>query len=614
MNTDRQSFEDYEGDDRVLTSFELQDKLIAEKKDPYTSVMSKIPGIDYACEGFRDGELIIISGPTKMGKCHGRGTKILMFNGSIKNVEDITVGDLLMGDDSTPRTVIKTNIGWGAMFKITPNKCGDSFTCNEDHILCLKRTMTARNRRDGRQPDRLAGTVVEISVKDYLNQSKYKKHILKCYQVPVDFPEQTVTIPPYIMGLWLGDGSSNSAEFTSADNRIVSELYKYAKKNGFTLSKKLQPNNKSNIYRLCHSQKGRIGSKPFNRFKEKLRKYHLLNNKHITMEYKINSSENRLKLLAGIIDTDGNTNKCSTLGNGIEITQKNKTLAEDICFLSRSLGFSTSLNKVTKKIKSIGFEGEYYRIVINGNTAEIPCIEKRKLKGAYQCKRDVLRHGFRVDYLPRDSYYGFQIDGNGRYLLGDFQVTHNTLLAQTFTVAFSKQKQYPCWFSYEVPARQFLEQFPQLPLFYLPTSNKSQDFNWFMERCLEAYCKFGARIFFIDHLHFLVDMARVSNPSLEIGAIVRRIKRFAVDNDFVIFLLCHIKKQESDDLSYKDLRDSSFIAQDSDTCIMIKRTPKNGQNTAKARVEFHRRTGIMEYVVKLEKKNGLLFEIVEREE
>ena len=58
-----------------------------------------------------------------------------------------------------------------------------------------------------------------------------------------------------------------------------------------------------------------------------------------------------------------------------------------------------------------------------------------------------------------------------------------TLLAQTFTVEFAKQKQYPCWFSYEVPARQFLEQFPQLPLFYLPTSNKSQDFNWFMERC-----------------------------------------------------------------------------------------------------------------------------------
>jgi len=189
-----------------------------------------------------------------------------------------------------------------------------------------------------------------------------------------------------------------------------------------------------------------------------------------------------------------------------------------------------------------------------------------------------------------------------------------TLLAQTFTVAFSKQKEFPCWFSYEVPARQFLEQFPILPLFYLPTNNKAQDFNWFMERCLEAYFKYNARIFFIDNLHFLVDMARVANPSLEIGAIVRRVKRFAVENDFVIFLLAHIKKNEGDDLSYKDLRDSSFIAQDSDTCIMIKRTPKEGVNTAKARVEFHRRTGKIEWVTNLEKQYGLLREVAKRED
>jgi replicative DNA helicase len=189
-----------------------------------------------------------------------------------------------------------------------------------------------------------------------------------------------------------------------------------------------------------------------------------------------------------------------------------------------------------------------------------------------------------------------------------------TLLAQTFTANFTKQKEYACWFSYEVPARQFLEQFPILPLFYLPSKNTAQDFNWFMDRCMEAYFKYNARIFFVDHLHFLVDMARVNNPSLEIGAIVRRIKRFAVENDFIIFLLAHIKKNEGEDLSYRDLRDSSFIAQDSDTVIMIKRTPKAGQNVAKARVEFHRRTGIMEWVVNLEKQHGYLREIITEDE
>lgn len=188
-----------------------------------------------------------------------------------------------------------------------------------------------------------------------------------------------------------------------------------------------------------------------------------------------------------------------------------------------------------------------------------------------------------------------------------------TLLGQTLTVNFAKQKEYPCWFSYEVPARQFLEQFPALPLFYLPTNNKSQDFNWFMERCLEAFFKYNTRIFFIDHLHFLVDMARVGNPSLEIGAIVRRIKRFAVNNDFIIFLLAHIGKNTGEELSWKDIRDSSFIPQESDCVIMVKRTPKQGQNTARARIEFHRRTGVMEWVVNLEKQHGLLREVFQEE-
>jgi len=187
-----------------------------------------------------------------------------------------------------------------------------------------------------------------------------------------------------------------------------------------------------------------------------------------------------------------------------------------------------------------------------------------------------------------------------------------TLLAQSFTANFSKHKEYPGWFSYEVPARQFLDQFPILPLFYLPQKNKAQDFDWFMQRCLESYFKYNTRIFFIDHLHYLIDMARVKNPSLDIGTIVRRIKRFAVDNDFVIFLLAHIGKNESEDLSYRDLRDSSFIAQESDCVIMVKRTPKEGQTTAKARVEFHRRTGIMEWVVYLEKMHGYLIEVVKK--
>jgi hypothetical protein len=85
----------------------------------------------------------------------------------------------------------------------------------------------------------------------------------------------------------------------------------------------------------------------------------------------------------------------------------------------------------------------------------------------------------------------------------------------------------------------------------------------------------------------------------------------AVKNNFVIFLLCHTTKgkfKEDDDLSYDSIRDSSFTAQESDCVLMIRRDPKRGENAAKLRVEFHRRTGVMEKVIPLIKKGGYLVE------
>lgn len=597
-------FEHYCEDDKVVTSYELRDKLLAEKKTPHINVKSKIPGIDYACEGFQDGELIVISGPTKNGKCNAKGTKLLMFDGSIKEVQDVVVGDKLMGDDSTPRTVLSTTSGVGKMYKVI-SRGGIPYGCNEDHILCLSRTRTHTKKRGKPYLNKYDNQIHEIPLKEYLVLSKTQKHILKTYRVPVDFPERSVEIPPYILGLWLGDGTSTEASFTTEDDEIVDSIRQYADSLGCSVTVGRWEGNGASLYRI----KRKTGQSR-NPVTEALEKYGLISNKHIPEDYKVNSRKNRMEILAGIIDTDGNSVPAGTLGNAIEIVSKYEQFADDIAFIGRSLGFSVTKREVNKSIKSLGFTGTYYNVRINGDTSQIPCRLKRKLYKAYECKKDVLRTNFQIEPDGVGEYFGFVLDGNGRYLLSDFQVTHNTLLAQTFTVNFSKQKEYAGWFSYEVPARQFLDQFPILPLFYLPQKNQAQDFDWFMNRCLESYFKYNARVFFIDHLHYLVDQARIKNPSLDIGVIVRRIKRFAVENDFVIFLLCHVGKNTGEELSHKDLRDSSFIAQESDCVIMVKRTPQDGQNKAKARVEFHRRTGIMEHVVFMEKQHGLLREVI----
>ena len=184
-----------------------------------------------------------------------------------------------------------------------------------------------------------------------------------------------------------------------------------------------------------------------------------------------------------------------------------------------------------------------------------------------------------------------------------------TLLAQTLTVNFTKKQAFPLWFSYEVPVRQFLSQFRDLPLIYLPSKLKAHAMDWLEERIKESFEKYNTRIIFIDHLHYLLDLARMKNPSIEIGQVIRRLKTMAVNSEFIIFLLCHTTKGKNEaDLSYESIRDSSFVSQESDCVLMIKRTPEDGETAARLRVEFHRRTGVLEKVIDLIKANGYLQE------
>lgn len=93
------------------------------------------------------GKAAIFAG-TGLGKCHGKGTEILMYDGSIKKVENVNVGDLLMGPDSEPREVLSLARGSDKMYKVTPNK-GEPFVCNEPHVLSLKMSVAYRGYQNG---------------------------------------------------------------------------------------------------------------------------------------------------------------------------------------------------------------------------------------------------------------------------------------------------------------------------------------------------------------------------------------------------------------------------------------------------------------------------------
>ena len=150
--------------------------------------------------------------------------------------------------------------------------------------------------------------------------------------------------------------------------------------------------------------------------------------KRILQEYKTASRENRLKLLAGIIDTDGHK---VPNANTIEITTKYQDLAEDYAFLCRSLGFRTSVSKKEHcKLNEKYYEA--YTVRFSGELSSIPCKLKRKQSTESFKDGDPLKTSFKLENIGLGEYYGFTIDGDHLFMLGDFTVTHNTTDARIF--------------------------------------------------------------------------------------------------------------------------------------------------------------------------------------
>lgn len=69
--------------------------------------------------------------------CHGKGTRVRMYNGSTKAVEDVQVGDKLLGPDGEPRIVQKLFYGLDDLYRIKQGK-GNDYVVNSSHILHLE--------------------------------------------------------------------------------------------------------------------------------------------------------------------------------------------------------------------------------------------------------------------------------------------------------------------------------------------------------------------------------------------------------------------------------------------------------------------------------------------
>lgn len=128
-----------------------------------------------------------LSHMTGTGKCLGLNTPVMMRNGRVKMVQDITTDDILMGDDSGPRRVLSVCTGRATMVKISLYRGGvsagtfsSSFTCNLDHILTLMRVNDDK--------------IVDISVKHFMRLPPAEQMKFSAIKTSIELPHNVLPI------------------------------------------------------------------------------------------------------------------------------------------------------------------------------------------------------------------------------------------------------------------------------------------------------------------------------------------------------------------------------------------------------------------------------------
>lgn len=350
-------------------------------------------------------------------ECFDPDTEVLMYDRSVRKIKDIHIGDKVLGPDGTPRTVLDECEGVDKMYRIHSGTGCDDQIVNSRHKIYY----TEYNHFKKTYTDKLA-TPLELMKEDlhksYIKQNRYLKRVH-----PTDNNvSSNLLLDPYYLGLWLGDGFTNSPAIINEDIEVIKWLSEYAESNGMTTTI-LSDKNVPVIY---------LKNKVYNHknpIKDTLQYYGILNQKDIPDDYLHGSVEDKLQLMAGLIDTDGHFSKRDRIYTFSQCESR-KHIVDKLAFIARSLGFKCSLHMYktagTKHIcgNKSTCQNTYTLRIIDG-LYDIPCKIARKKHHWIQKRTKRSLTNFKVSYSHIGKYKGITTDGDHFFVLKDFTVVHN---------------------------------------------------------------------------------------------------------------------------------------------------------------------------------------------
>ena len=336
-------------------------------------------------------------------ECYDPETLILTENFEFKKIKDLNIGDKVIVEGGIVKTIVNKTEGKTDTY-LVKQPYGKDYIVTKNHRLVLNEYIyKTKSHKE-----------VIVTPEEYINYSKFKKqHTTRVTSKGIQFKDKDITIPPYLLGLWLGDGRSSS--FTILVNKEEEpELLHY-------LGRMAQMRNIE--FELRKSTCKKIVEFAFKGINKELRDINVFNNKHIPSSYMNSSIETRLQLLAGLIDTDGYSDKKKGV---IEFGMSREDLICQIRLLALSCGLSCS-NVFHKKSN---FNTDTYRVFISGNLSIIPILTSKKTFEEYIPKTTGRRNKVDVEYIGIGDYVGIQVDGENdderKLILSDFTISLNS--------------------------------------------------------------------------------------------------------------------------------------------------------------------------------------------
>ena len=299
--------------------------------------------------------------------CHALGEKLLMADGTVRSVENINIGDKLLGADGNPRTVLYKHMGNDLLYRIKPEK-GEPFIVTGDHKLTLVSIKNSFRKTE---------EISDITVSKWLSwtEDRRAKYMLIRSGSIAEFPlanKEILRIYPYFMGIFLSDKRFESLRQGSRNIYLYNQIEYYGLANSTNISK------------------------------------------YIPHQYKTAPLSQRLEVIAGLLDQDG------YLGDDCYYFEtKSRSMAEDFEFMCRSVGLSANVIGCYKGLE------HFFKVQIFGDCSIIPCRTLRYKTSFLDCEKSAQRSHFIAYPAYKGDYIGFTVDGDNRYLMHDFTITHN---------------------------------------------------------------------------------------------------------------------------------------------------------------------------------------------